>query len=159
MKNLSSTDQEQILEIISNLKFFKNFSEYEKKRVVAHHAHIRSFNMGDYIVKEGGRDDAFFIILSGSVHVVKSGKSEPLATLGPGEFFGEGSFLTSRARISNVVANEPVVVFQVNKKLMESLGTDIREKIKDQILWRLLVRLDDMNDLIGRLSTVARFPT
>ncbi len=159
MKKNSDADHGNMLAVISDLKFFKNFSEYEKKRVIAHHAHMRKYNMGDYVIKEGGRDDSFFIILSGSVNIVKTRKSEPLATLKAGDFFGEVSFLSRRPRTTNVIANEPVIALEVNKKLMESLGTDIREKIKDQILWRLLMRLDDMNELIGRLSSVARFPT
>ena len=153
MKEITSLNQAQILETISRMDFFKNFSEYEKKRVLAHHAHIQSFNMGEYIIREGSQGDGFFLILSGEVIVVRAGKSEALATLGTGEFFGEVGFLLPKPRTSNIIAKVAVISLRVNNKLMESLGTEIREKIKDQILWRLLDRLDGMNQLIAQLST------
>ncbi|MEO5377665.1 MAG: cyclic nucleotide-binding domain-containing protein [Magnetococcus sp. DMHC-6] len=157
---MPETEEEKRIELLKTmevLEFFSNFTEYEKKRFSAFDTYIKVYKMGEYVVREGAMDRAFYIILDGSVSIVKAGKSEVLTQLGPGDFFGEVSFLTGRPRISNVVASERLYVIHVDSKLMERLGTEIREKIKDRIISRLVARLDDMNDLISRISSIARF--
>ena len=60
---------------------------------------------GGVIVREGEIGTGFFVIVSGSVRVVRDG--ETVITLGRGEFFGELSVLDRRPRIAQVVAAEP----------------------------------------------------
>ncbi len=50
-------------------------------------------------------ETGFFLIVAGSVSVVRDG--EELARLGPGEFFGELSLLDRQPRMASVVADEP----------------------------------------------------
>ena len=50
-------------------------------------------------------ETGFFLIVTGSVSVVRDGAV--IATLGPGQFFGELSLLDRRPRIATVVAGEP----------------------------------------------------
>ncbi len=52
---------------------------------------------------------AIFLIDSGSVRVERHdrGALVPLATLGPGEFFGEMSFVAGTPTSARVVADEP----------------------------------------------------
>jgi CRP/FNR family transcriptional regulator, cyclic AMP receptor protein len=57
------------------------------------------------IVRQGEIGTGFFIVVEGRVNVVRDGQS--LATLGPGEFFGELSVLDGQPRIAQVVAEEP----------------------------------------------------
>ncbi len=56
------------------------------------------------IVHQGEIGTGFFIIADGRVKVVRDGRT--LATLGPGEFFGELSVLDGKPRIAQVVAEE-----------------------------------------------------
>jgi CRP/FNR family transcriptional regulator, cyclic AMP receptor protein len=57
------------------------------------------------IVRQGEIGTGFFIVVEGRVKVVRDGRT--LATLGPGEFFGELSVLDGQPRIAQVVAEEP----------------------------------------------------
>jgi CRP-like cAMP-binding protein len=62
---------------------------------------------GHVIIREGRVGAAFFIIVSGDVEVVKNINSpDPIivATLGPGEFFGEISTLKHLPRSASVRA-------------------------------------------------------
>jgi len=84
--------------------------------------------------------------------VIKNGNPVPLAELSPGAIFGEISFLAQFKRTTNIVANEPCTVIRVSKKLMETLGSDIREKIKDQIIKQLLHRMNKMNQIMHNVA-------
>jgi CRP-like cAMP-binding protein len=57
------------------------------------------------IARQGEVGTGFFLVASGSVRVVRDGKT--IANIGPGDFFGELSVLDGRPRVAQVVANEP----------------------------------------------------
>ena len=57
------------------------------------------------VARQGEIGTGFFVVVEGSVHVVRDGTI--VATLGPGEFFGELSVLDGEPRIAQVVAAEP----------------------------------------------------
>ena len=60
---------------------------------------------GRVLAKQGDIGTGFFVIVSGSVRVVRD--AETLATLGPGDFFGELSILDHQPRLAQVVSLEP----------------------------------------------------
>lgn len=64
-----------------------------------------TFERGQVIARQGDVGSGLFVVASGSVQVVRDG--ETLATLGPGEFFGELSVLDGRPRTAQVLAAEP----------------------------------------------------
>ncbi|MFQ5879238.1 MAG: cyclic nucleotide-binding domain-containing protein [Dehalococcoidia bacterium] len=67
----------------------------------------RTYGRGDVILKEGDDAVGMFIVASGRVEVVKglnTNKPQPLATLGPGDFFGEMSLLDKYPRSASVRA-------------------------------------------------------
>lgn len=57
------------------------------------------------IARQGEIGTGFFVVVEGSVRVVRGG--EVVAILGPGEFFGELSVLDGLPRVAQVVAVEP----------------------------------------------------
>jgi CRP-like cAMP-binding protein len=57
------------------------------------------------IARQGEIGTGFFVVVDGSVRVVRGG--EEVAVLGPGEFFGELSVLDGLPRVAQVVAVEP----------------------------------------------------
>ena len=57
------------------------------------------------IARQGEIGTGFFVVVDGAVRVVRDG--ETLATLGPGDFFGELSVLDGQPRIAQVVADGP----------------------------------------------------
>lgn len=77
------------------------------------------------IVRQGQVETGFYVVVGGSVHVMRG--SERIATLGPGEFFGELTVLDQRPRLASVVAAEPTTCLAVASwdllRLLESKPT------------------------------------
>ena len=63
------------------------------------------FPAGHVIARQGEIGTGFFLIVSGSVKVVRGG--DEVAILGPGDFFGELSVLDGLPRTAQVVTREP----------------------------------------------------
>lgn len=88
-----------------------------------------SFPAGEKILTEGGEGRDFYYILSGSVDVTKtlSDKYESqkhLASLGAGDFFGEGSLLSEKGRGATVTALAPTEMLKLTPKNFEKLLKD-----------------------------------
>lgn len=69
----------------------------------------RTFEQGEFIVEEGRTGNGLYVVLSGNVEVVKgiSGdKPQVVATLGPGQSFGEQALLGQFPRTASVRALE-----------------------------------------------------
>jgi CRP-like cAMP-binding protein len=63
------------------------------------------FPAGRPIARQGEVGTGFFLIVSGTAQVTRDGST--IATLGPGEFFGELSLLDQMPRVATVTAGEP----------------------------------------------------
>ena len=76
------------------------------RRGVAHLADELEVPAGTHVTKQGEDAGAFFVILDGTAEVVKDG--ERVATLGPGDFFGEIGLFSSISRVAAVIALSPM---------------------------------------------------
>lgn len=88
---------------------FSGTSESSEIEIISRATRPESFNTGQVIVREGRVGAAFYMIVSGTVEVVKglgSAQETVLATLGPGEFFGEISTVKHLPRSASVRATE-----------------------------------------------------
>jgi CRP/FNR family transcriptional regulator, cyclic AMP receptor protein len=65
----------------------------------------RTYPEGAVVVKEGDEGVGFYLILEGKVEVRR--RSRRLATLGPGQFFGEMALFVNQPRSADVVAVAP----------------------------------------------------
>lgn len=78
-------------------------------RELAQRAHIETFAAGQAIIRIGEYGSTMYIIRTGRVQVVREGPTNDpivLATLGPGEYFGELSIFDSEVRSATVLAVE-----------------------------------------------------
>jgi CRP/FNR family cyclic AMP-dependent transcriptional regulator len=73
--------------------------------VLADRATPVDFPAGHVIARQGEIGTGFFVVVTGRVRVVRDG--ELVASLGPGEFFGELSVLDRMPRNATVAADEP----------------------------------------------------
>ena len=73
---------------------------------------------GTVVVRQGDVADSLYVIHSGEVEVRSrggDGESTVIATLGPGDYFGEIGVLTASERIADVVAMQPTELLRVTK--------------------------------------------
>ena len=91
-------------ELIAGCRLFTGLPDHEV-RAIAGTAQEIEFPAGRVIARQGEVGTGFFVIVDGTVRVVRNG--ELIATLGPGEFFGELSILDGQPRTAQVVTEEP----------------------------------------------------
>ena len=59
----------------------------------------------------------------------------------PGDVFGEIAFLSNSPRTTDVKACEVCILMVIDRAMMAGLRVDIREKIKDQLINKLVQRI------------------
>lgn len=154
MKQYTIIDLEKVLKIIARVDFFSGFTQDEIRTLAGFHQNFVSFEKGDVIINENGNDTFFYILLLGDLSVTKGTPPRLIARLDPGDCFGEVSFLTCSPRTANVVANCHTLTIRVNREMLDSLDIRIREKFKDQLIKRLVERLEQMNGFAVKVKTL-----
>lgn len=98
------------MDVESALASTKLLSSLDRKTIkrLADQGKHRSYEAGEVIIREGAPASALYIILSGKVHFeVAEGGPAPVATAGPGDFFGELALIEEHPRSATVIADEP----------------------------------------------------
>ena len=118
------------------LKTVALFASLDKDelRFVAQQADEVDVQPGKQLAAEGRFAYEFFVIQDGTAEVTRGGK--PIATLGPGDFFGEIALLEAERRTATVTAQSPMRLivltggaFRMIERQMPSVATRIREAI------------------------------
>ncbi len=107
----------ELLDYISRVSIFSHLSTDHLARLCKS-AHYHNFSPGDEIIREGEHDGRLFVIVKGSVDVVKNRgqRSERrLATLGPFDYFGEMALIDDLARSATVMAREETELLSIDQ--------------------------------------------
>jgi len=114
-------------------------------RELARYARSETYAAGEIIVRMGDPGSTLYIVRTGHVSVVRehpSGGEVALATLGPGEFFGELSIFDGEKRSATVIALDETTTVtlgrfdlvrvvsgnpQIGLSLLKSLSTRLRD--------------------------------
>jgi CRP/FNR family cyclic AMP-dependent transcriptional regulator len=97
---VSETTEQSAVELLRSVPLFADLEEGELERF-SHVAVPRSFPAGTRVFHEGDSSDACYIVSEGSFRVTREhsdGRAITLATLGPGEIFGELAMLDGDRR-------------------------------------------------------------
>ena len=83
---------------------------------------IRSLGSGEVLIAEGQANRTVYFLLEGHVRIhLSSIRSQPTATLGPGESVGEMSVIDHKPASAFVVAAEPVRLLAMEEEILWSL--------------------------------------
>lgn len=91
-------------EFLSKVPLFQSCTA-EEIRAIADIAQESDFEAGQLIITQGTPGQAFYMILSGRVEIIRDGRS--LGAYGPGDFFGEMSLLDNAPRSATIRALDP----------------------------------------------------
>lgn len=141
MKKTAGLSHAHIQMILQKIPFFRDFNPDERERLANEQDSFVIARPKEQIVIKGSLERAFYILLSGTVEVMCRADDEPILELNPGEFFGEISFLTETARTSSVRAKDVCILMRIDQQLMGHLRAEMREKIKDQLIDKLVKRI------------------
>jgi CRP/FNR family transcriptional regulator len=114
----------------------------------------RTFQGGEVIFHEGDQSDTCYVVRSGHVRAVREhtdGRTLTLATLGPGDIFGELAIFDQERRSATIEALDDLEVVAI-------LGADMRRMLRDhpdisvKLLAALSRRLRETNERLTRQS-------
>ena len=133
-----SLDNQEHFDLLRTLTFFHEFSHAEIWEV------LRASDWHEYrdnedIVREGEIDDRFYIIVSGNVSVQANGNT--IGTLGPGDCFGETSYVRGAKRQASIRADGAVTILRVSSTLMEQVSSACQLRFNKVFLRSLITRL------------------
>ena len=111
-----------IIEKLQNCSLFKELSS-EETRILANICQSIDKEDGQVIIEENSIGQGIYLIVKGTVEVIpgKSGFLKTIATLKPGDIFGEMSLIEDRPAASSVVAMSKTTLLKIDKSEMGRL--------------------------------------
>jgi serine/threonine protein phosphatase PrpC/CRP-like cAMP-binding protein len=137
-------------DILARMPLFRALNDREILRLLQV-VEVHPYKDADVVIREGDRGEELFIVLTGSVKVMR-GETE-LARLKPGDHFGEMALVRNQPRSATVLSD-------LDSELMVIRRTDFFDILRNEhqlavkLLWQFLGaladRLDDTNRELGQ---------
>lgn len=149
---MAATSEETIT-LLQGVSVFSTLADDDLAQVAAVTV-PRSFKAGEQVFREGDTSDTCYLVRTGHVRAVREhagGRSLTLATLGPGEIFGELAIFDEEQRSATVEALEETEVVAI-------LAGDMRRLLREhpdiavKLLAALSRRLRETNERLTRQS-------
>jgi CRP/FNR family transcriptional regulator, cyclic AMP receptor protein len=138
MTSASRGDVKSIVAGLRKSALLKGLNDRQLKRL-AGYALVRDIPQGAVVVTRGEKGVGFYVILDGKAEVRKAGRT--VATLGPGDFFGELALFDNRPRSADVVTLEPTTVVVLSRWEFWGFAAD-KPEILRTILQEMARRLE-----------------
>jgi CRP/FNR family transcriptional regulator, cyclic AMP receptor protein len=139
--------------LLSRVSLFSELSREELERI-SRVAIPRSFPAGVRVFHEGDRSDACYLVRSGDLRVTREhsdGRAIALATLGPGDIFGELAMLDGQARSASVETLSDCELLALPAADFRRLLAD-HSRISVKLIIALTRRLRETNERVARQS-------
>lgn len=117
---------EQILGAFKSIDFLRLLKDEDLMKA-ATFAKVEVFGESEAIVTQGDEGGSCYFLVSGRADVYSlaaDGFRSHVATLGPGDFFGEMSLLTGEPRSATVIAKEDSVCIVVGSEVFRTIFTE-----------------------------------
>ena len=152
-RGLMNLTKVQLIKVLDDSNTFNPFAREEKLILCKLANQLLFNNKGEYILHEGDKGTSLFILLKGEVVITKNiNKSITIATLGPGEIYGEISVFLNRKRNSNSVAKKDTVSLEINMPLLQKMGNVMEKKFYRLAVEALAIKLDRTNDALVEVN-------
>ncbi len=130
---------------LKHVELFQSLTD-EELRELAPRLRMAPFVRGEVMTKQGAEAHWLYIITRGDAEVrfTLDGKSEHVATLHPGDFFGERGMMTGERRSADVIALTDVECYRVDKDSFQEILRKRPELAEDisQVLARRRAELE-----------------
>jgi CRP-like cAMP-binding protein len=125
--------KKESLEHLAAVRLFEGFNKTDLKALLDVSKVVRH-DAGHTIITEGDKGAGLQLIIEGEARVMRG--SRTVATLGPGDFFGELALIDGRPRTATVVASTDMTNLGIS-------GWDFRGVVKQRpsMAWSLLEHL------------------
>ncbi|CAN5919745.1 cAMP/cGMP-dependent 3',5'-cyclic-AMP/GMP phosphodiesterase [soil metagenome] len=150
-------DAIELLDIFSMVDFLRDLP-LSRARSLLQVARRMTLPAGEHIVTQGTKGDSFYIIVHGTVQVVKDGV--PIKRYRAGDYFGEMAILLDQPRSADVVARTDVdlVALDRNDFLAALRGSEMLTRlerlvrVRDEGAWELLAQ----NSVLAHLTSAQK---
>jgi PPM family protein phosphatase len=137
-------------DILARMSLFRALNDREILRLLQV-IEVVDFKDQDVVIREGDKGEELFIVLTGSVKVRRG--DTLLATLGPGDHFGEMALIRSQPRSATVTSDLDSELMVIRRSdFFEILRSEHQLAVK--LLWQFLTvlgdRLDETNRELGQ---------
>lgn len=115
----------EMLDCLGDSPLFAALSRRELRNLatILHH---RTYQDGEFVFLKGQPGAAMFIIKTGQINVIdyrRDNSATEIATLNPGDFFGELALLDDSPRSASAMAVEPTELYAISRTDLEHLLT------------------------------------
>jgi len=153
-KKAAGPDDNSAICILSRVPLFEDLNRRELS-LIERIMHLREYQQGEYVFRQGDRGLGMYIIMSGTVAVISEPECHELSELSDGDFFGEVALLDDAFRSATVKAKtECRILGFFQPDLNDLIARDPRLGLK--IVMRLgrhaCLRLRASNDRVVALA-------
>ena len=124
--------------LVKQLEFFQGFSEAEIWEIIRA-CLWQEYEKGTEIIVEGDIDDAFFVITTGTVDVMRDNNA--VGSLEAGDCFGEMGYIAGEKRTATIRARDYVRLMKINGTLIDQLSVGCQLHFNKVFLRTLVKRL------------------
>jgi len=135
-------------ELLGKATFFADVLDAPDLDALALVAWRDDYDRGAVLMREGDRGGSLFVIASGTVNVSVAGRTQTVATLGPGSVVGEMSLLTGTPRSATVTALMPVSAYRIGKEQLQPI-LDRRPVLYDRFAAMIERRKAELEQIYG----------
>ncbi len=145
--------QDQLCAMLERTHICRRFSP-EEIAVLARHAHAYQMAPGHYLFREGGRDSALFIIVEGTVKILKEADYRhyrTIAVVHSGTVLGEMSVVDRRPHSASALAVEPTEIVLITRRNVLSIiekNPELGNKLLFQLARFISLRLRRTSGLL-----------